>query len=356
MFLTSYRPLVLLVVLLLCAAVSFGQEQESKADFETTFLATNFSAIRFATPRRVQAGDLISVENYRTMNSLERCVLGDWNNTYNRGDTTFVATSTSNARSGALNARTKSLFKLAGTVDVSVRSTISDNDSLSVQSDSAEIESMWAEDSLYTDDARCNVFVDLFSNNYLPSDQTIISKAYFMGGNMWHSYELSLTGAGSGSIGLDRVQEFLEAVPMLSGISSLFNVNVELNVRGESIRSNSLRFSYGVQPTVVDATGFLPVAIQEQLAIRLISLVNELPDGSSMLHYASADQESALMFLDKYPLLDIENDESIVASMFVGENLILYGKFVDNDSVVSTDFADIFSRILRINKVAGRNL
>ena len=348
--------LTLLLVLTPGLSVAQAQQQDTKRDFETIFLAENFSAIRFAEPKRVEAGDMLSAVYGGPLNSLRKCVPQDWDEVYSRGDATFAATSGSTTRSGELDATTKSFFKLSGTVSVLVTSSISDNGSLSVQSDSARIETLWAEDILRTDDERCNVYADLYANRYIPNEYLIVEKAFFFGGDVSHAYQLSLNGSGAGTVGLGKIREFLEKIPFLDGLGSLFEINAELRVSGESITSNTLRFSYGEQQKVVDAIGFQPIAIREGLAVDLVNSVDELPEGRAMLISASLDFEAATMFLESNPAFDIGDEGSLMANMFVGEELTLYRKFVEGDEELSTVFAEIFSRILNINRLADREV
>lgn len=326
--------------------------QDAKVEFEITFLANNFSAIRLPKLMEIKAGDILSSQGYNLLNSLENC-MSDWSSRYTRSDAAFSLTSKNIARSGEIEAEVSSFFELNGQVSVSMNSKIGDDGTLDVEADNVRIERFFAEDIIDTADTRCQSYVDLYSNGYASGNYTTVERAIFLGGDMTHSYVLSLSGSGSGSIGSDKLASFFERVPLLSGLKDIFSMQAELSVGRESVESETTRFGYGDSNSIF-AVGFLPVSIQETSATDLISRINELPNGSASLIDASRDAESANSFLQEYPEFDVSNAESILVRMFSGDGLTFYDKFRDGNPVAASQFAELFSRILEINRAAGR--
>lgn len=342
----------------LFALVSFatlaGQAnaQDAKVDFEIAFLADNFSAIRLPKLMEIRAGDVLSSQGYDLLNSLENC-MSDWASRYTRSDAAFSLTSKNVARSGEIEAQVSSFFELSGTVSVSMNSKIGDEGTLDVEADNVRVERFFAEDIIDTTDARCQSYIDLYSNGYASGNYTTVERAIFLGGDMTHSYVLSLSGNGSGSIGSDRLASFFERIPLLSGLQSIFDMQADLSVSGESIESDSTRFGYGDSNSIF-AVGFLPVSIQESGATDLVSRINELPNSGAALIEAARNAEGANAFLQEHPEFDVSNAESILVRMFSGDGLTFYDKFRDGNPVIASRFAELFSRILEINRAAGR--
>lgn len=323
---------------------------DQRADFEITFLANNFGAIRLWEAKPIQAGSLLSARRYDLLDSLQECV-EDWAGRYRRPDTPFSFTTISKSRSGKIEGSVKSLFSLEGDLDVKVSSNVDDGGGLGLKSDFVRIE-RFRVDEVLKSGPECGIYRDLYAHRYLSKEYVVVDRAFFLSGNVTHSYSLSFSGNGRGSISSDRIGDFLRRIPFLKDIGDLFKFDAELRVGGSSLSSEATRFAYGKDNEL--AIGFLPVAFQRPLAEQLVSRIAELPKGVNSLIEAAEDGKSADEFLGKNKDLDVRNLESYVALVFRGEDLEFYEEFRKKDPDFSSTFAEILSRILQLNKLAGR--
>jgi len=330
-----------------------AEAQSPKTDFEITFLADNFAAFRLpptTTDRVLKAGDLVSPKTFEVQSGLQRCVDGAWDQFYFRDDASFELRSRSSSRSGRLEAEVASLFDLRGQVIIATSSSITDERSLVVQADAARVERLWANDDIRSDESRCDPYLQYYSNNYLPSDNLLIQNAYFLSGDMFHMYSISLEGSGSGSISSSQLTEFLDTVPFLSGLSNLFSLDASLEVGGESADSDDIRYDYGALSSF--PIGFRPAAVQRENVDQTLDAVDELPSGEASLIEATNGAEEARAFLNEFPNFDLQNPEAVVARVFVGDGLQSYAAFLEGAGAQANRFAAVFSRILEVNTIA----
>lgn len=320
--------------------------QDIMTDFEISFLSDYFGAIRLPDPKVIRSGDIVRLDNYRLEDRISNCV-ADFEDRYSRSDTPFQLTSENRSRSGKIEANVKALFQLRGEVSVSVNSRISDDDTFNLNSDDVAIEYRRAGEIISSSES-CGIFRDLYLYYYIPDGLAYIDQAFFFGGNVKHWYQLSLSGSGSGSIGTGRLAEFMRGVPFLGGIAGFFDLQGELSVGGSSLDSSEARLAYGGNSN--RAIGFIPIAVNQNVISNIVETVEEI-GGLGILVTSMQRAEHAERFLSEYPQFDLTNGESLVTRAFSSEGLIDFQEFRSQDVDRSSRFAEIFSRILMINRL-----
>ena len=150
---------------------------------------------------------------------------------------------------------------------------------------------------------------------------------------------------------IDRLADFMESVPVLSGFSDYFAADLSIKIGGEFEKSQQTVIGFGQNTTF--ATGYLPLLVRESRVDEIVDFFNNEEQFTALLD-ARRTENDANAYLSEHPQFDLFEKDSVIANVFSGDGLIFYRELTKDRRDVATRFSAIFSSLVEINRLAGR--